>query len=196
MNNELVSRGNHLRNCRQEKKLTLRQLSEMTGISVGFLSKIEKGIGNPSISNIQKICCALDITVNELMTPKAEAELFSTIHKNASYVLRNTERCLLYNFSDVVRFEAIYEGNPHFKVNVMTLSAKMQVSGDAANRFSSTHSYDEFGIVAKGSMVLEIAGQGRYDLNEGDCIMIRAQTEHTVISSSEECISYWIEIAE
>ena len=191
MNNDQVSRGNHLRQCRQEKNMTLRELSEKTGISVGFLSKIEKGIGNPSAGNIQKICYALDITANELMAPKANEEQLSTIHEGSSYVQRSSERCLLYDFANSIRFESIYEGNPHFKLNVMTLT------GGSEHPVTTVHSYDEYGIVAKGTMAMELEGFGRVELKEGDSIMVRARTPHSAHSiSSEDCISYWLELTD
>lgn len=191
MNSEQVNRGMRLRRYRQEKKLTLRELATATGLSIGFLSKIENGTGNPSIDNIQKICFALGITVNDLVTEKNSSELFSAIHENESYILRKDERCLLYNYGDNIRFESVFEGNPHFKVNIFTLS------GRSKEHYSTIHSYDELGVVAKGSMSINLAGQGQYELTEGDCIMIRARTPHTVIPlSDEKCISFWVEISE
>lgn len=47
MNSEQVNRGMRLRRYRQEKKLTLRELATATGLSIGFLSKIENGTGKP-----------------------------------------------------------------------------------------------------------------------------------------------------
>ncbi|WNX86596.1 helix-turn-helix domain-containing protein [Agathobaculum sp. NTUH-O15-33] len=191
MNAEQKSRGMHLRMCRQKKKMTLQALSELTGLSAGFLSKIENGVGNPSINNIQKICYALGITANELMATKTSDELLSTANDHSSYVLRGNERCLIYNFSDMMRFEAVYEGSPHFKINIMTLS------GGANEHYNSIHSYDEFGIISKGTMSVELGDGTKYDLVEGDCIMIRAQTPHTVVNTSPEaCISSWVEIYE
>lgn len=191
MNAEQKSRGMHLRMCRQKKKMTLQVLSKQTGLSPGFLSKIENGICNPSINNIQKICYALGITANELMATKTSDELLSTVSGQSSYVLGSGERCLIYNFSDLMRFEAVYEGSPHFKINIMTLS------GGTNEHYNSIHQYDEFGIVSKGSMSIELGNGTKYELTEGDCIMIRAQMPHTVVNTSPEaCISSWVEIYE
>ena len=60
----------------------------------------------------------------------------------------------------------------------------------------TVHSYDEFGIVARGKLGMEVEGED-YALDEGDCIMIRANTKHIVTNlSAEECVSYWIEICD
>lgn len=189
MNQDPINRGARLKAYRKERRMTLKQLSEETGLSVGFLSKIENGFGNPSINNIQKICYALEITVNDLMLSKTEDELLENVNRGKSYVVRQDERCLLYDFSGVVRFECLYEGNPNFSLNVLTLN------GDTSNCFSSTHAHDEIGIIAKGKLKAVLSGDQEYILEEGDMILIRAQTTHTLSSATDDsCISYWFEI--
>lgn len=188
MNPDPISRGMRLKSYRKSKKMTLKQLAEETGLSVGFLSKIENGFGNPSINNIQKICYVLGITVNDLMISKTEEELLSTINKDSSYVVRKSDRCLLYDFSGLVRFECLYEGNPHFSLDVLTLK------GDTSNCFRSAHSHDEIGIVAQGTLRAILNDSEEYILEEGDMILIRAQTTHTLSSTTEDtCVSYWLE---
>jgi|GEM_PF-3252927 len=52
--------GNLLRKQRVERNLTLEELASKTGISVGYLSRLENGIRvNPSMKIIQKIDKAL-----------------------------------------------------------------------------------------------------------------------------------------
>ncbi|BFL47746.1 XRE family transcriptional regulator [Lactonifactor longoviformis] len=181
--------GKKLKSLRKEKMLTLQQLSERSGISTGYISKIERGAVNPSVKNIQKLCFVLDITANELMIDETETEKISSTNKEKSYILRKEERLPIYGIVNALDFESVFEDSPHFKVNVLTL-----VSGMREQSYN-VHSYDEFGIVAKGKLGLEM-DDGNYELSEGDCIMIRANTKHTITNrSSEECISYWIEIS-
>ena len=189
MNPDPISRGMRLKSYRKLKKMTLKELAEETGLSVGFLSKIENGFGNPSINNIQKICYVLGITVNDLMISKSEEELLSNVNKDSSYVVRQADRCLLYDFAGMVRFECLYEGNPHFSLDVLTLK------GDTSNCFRSAHSHDEIGVVAKGTLRAVLNDNEEYFLEEGDMILIRAQTTHALSSATEDtCISYWLEL--
>ena len=191
MNNDQINRGNQLKSLRKSKKMTLKALAAETGLSVGFLSKIENGEGNPSINNIQKICYALDTTVNELMSPEASpAEQREPKKQQPSYVVKKDGRGLLYDFSGLVRFESVFSENHHFKLDVLTLN------GDTSKCFTSTHSYDEIGIVASGTLKATLNGNEDYILEEGDSIIIRAQTSHSLSSArdGEICISHWIEI--
>lgn len=181
--------GQRIAKIRKEHGLTLRQLSDKTGISAGFLSKIENGACDPSISNVQKICLALHVTVNELTAMKTEPELLSTIYKDRTYVLRKAERCLIYGFGDAFRLETLFVGNPAFKVNVMTLM------GGPAEQTHCVQVYDNFCMVAKGRLAIAMENGSRYELEEGDSIMIRAEQQHAILNlSDDECVSYWIEI--
>ena len=59
-----------LKEKRKEKKLTLAQLSERTGISTTHLNDIENNIKEPSISMMVRIGKALDLKVEELYKVK------------------------------------------------------------------------------------------------------------------------------
>ena len=58
---------NQIRKIRQEKGITLLKLSELSGISVGYLCHLEKGSrNNPSIEVMEKISGALNKTIAEI----------------------------------------------------------------------------------------------------------------------------------
>lgn len=183
--------GERIAQLRKKRGMTLKQLSNETGISVGFLSKIENGVSNPSISNVQKICVALQITVNELTAVKKQEELLSTINKGHSYILPKEERCLIYGFGDSFRLETLFEGTPYFKVNVMTLMA------GHLEQPCCIQAYDNFVMVANGCMNIVFDDGVQFRLREGDSAMIRAKQQHKIINPSDGiCVSYWIEIKE
>ncbi len=47
-------------NARNEKHITQQELSKLTGITQGDISKIENGNANPSIKTLKRIAYALD----------------------------------------------------------------------------------------------------------------------------------------
>ena len=58
---------NKLKYSREEKGITLLQLSKLSGVSVGYLCHLEKGTrNNPSLEVMEKISKALDKTVAEV----------------------------------------------------------------------------------------------------------------------------------
>src|SRR5262245_12408864 len=60
------SLGNVIRDRRKSLKLTLQQMSDRTGVSLGYLSQIELGKNSASIETLYRICLALGMKMSEL----------------------------------------------------------------------------------------------------------------------------------
>jgi transcriptional regulator with XRE-family HTH domain len=58
--------GARLHALRLERRLTQEQFAELLGISVDFLSLIERGINAPSFEKLEQIADRLDVPVLEL----------------------------------------------------------------------------------------------------------------------------------
>jgi len=59
--------NNQVKKIRKERGITLVKLSEMSGVSVGYLCHLEKGSRkNPSIETMQKISKALNKSITEI----------------------------------------------------------------------------------------------------------------------------------
>ena len=59
--------NNQVKKVRQEKGITLVKLSQMSGVSVGYLCHLEKGSRkNPSIETMEKIAKALNKSITEI----------------------------------------------------------------------------------------------------------------------------------
>ncbi|MCS6902002.1 MAG: response regulator [Myxococcales bacterium] len=58
--------GDRIRNLRKDQKLTLKQMSKRTGLSVSLLSQIERAESSASIPSLYKIACALDARMQDL----------------------------------------------------------------------------------------------------------------------------------
>ena len=56
--------------ARREAKVTQKQLSILSGLDQGDISKIERGLSNPTLKTLQKIADALDMDVSIKFTPK------------------------------------------------------------------------------------------------------------------------------
>lgn len=58
--------GSRLKTIRLAKKMSQEEFSELLGISVDFLSLIERGINAPSFENLEVFSTQLSIPVHEL----------------------------------------------------------------------------------------------------------------------------------
>lgn len=55
--------GNRIQEERRKRKLTLEQLSPKTGLSKSFLSPVERGLAQPSLSSLKKISQQFGVSV-------------------------------------------------------------------------------------------------------------------------------------
>ncbi|WP_079677813.1 helix-turn-helix domain-containing protein [Planktothrix sp. PCC 11201] len=58
--------GRRLKKLRKSQKLTQESLAELTGLSVEFISYIERGIHAPSFDTLEKLSEALKVSFSEL----------------------------------------------------------------------------------------------------------------------------------
>jgi len=62
----LLTVGSRLREVRQQKKLTLRQVAQRTGLSVSLLSQVERAESAASVASLHKIANALNTSLQSL----------------------------------------------------------------------------------------------------------------------------------
>lgn len=62
-----ASLGRVVRQHRTEQHMTLEDLAGLADINVTYLSDIERGKGNPSVSKLSGIATALDVRVSDLL---------------------------------------------------------------------------------------------------------------------------------
>lgn len=68
MGNELADFLRSLKHIREDREITQKELSKMSGVSYSTLTKLESGvITNPSFQTIVRISKALDIRIDDLI---------------------------------------------------------------------------------------------------------------------------------
>ena len=60
--------GQRLRFIRRENQLTLKKLSQLSELSIPYLSDIERGVVNPSVDTLRKVAEAYNISVKDLIS--------------------------------------------------------------------------------------------------------------------------------
>lgn len=73
---EAAPLGDRLRTRRQALGLTLKEVADGAGLSVGFISQIERGITTPSLSSLVSVSRVLGLHVSEFLSqPKSTASM-------------------------------------------------------------------------------------------------------------------------
>jgi len=58
--------GERLQRHRQSAGLTIIDLSDKSGVAVGTISNVERGIGDTQLSTLKKLTAALNINIGDL----------------------------------------------------------------------------------------------------------------------------------
>lgn len=172
----ITSVGKKLRDIRKQKRITLAALASQVGLSVGFLSNLERDLSSPTLDNVQKVCSALDISLMDLMD-----DVYDT-----SEIIRQNERKIVFERENKVRYESISFGLRRMQGLVIVIEPE--------NLFEKewSHGYDEIGIVLEGELVITIRHM-EYFLQEGDAFYIEAGAEHSLANrGNRTCVSYWV----
>jgi transcriptional regulator with XRE-family HTH domain len=67
MKSEAVKLGNNLRRIRTGKGISQGDIVRALGMGRGFVSNIENGKGNPTLTTITKLAKALGVSTDELL---------------------------------------------------------------------------------------------------------------------------------
>ena len=59
--------GSHLRAIRQAKGLTMREVRKRSGLSIPFISEVERDMQNPSVMSLYKLAEAYNLTLSKLL---------------------------------------------------------------------------------------------------------------------------------
>lgn len=168
--------GSVIREHRKKQKLTLQALAQMTGLTPGGLSQIERGAVDPSLSALRRISRALDISMNVMFADD-----------NPQYVSRRNQRRKAL-FSDVyVDYEFLTpkpggENGLTPKIEVVQVALRPMARG---NEMFSAHDADECFVVIRGSIEVEMPSN-TIALDEGDSIYLKEGTMHRLFNPTED----------
>ncbi len=67
--NAPIAIGSRIRTARQSRHLTIEQVAESTGLTKGFLSRVERDLTSPSVASLVTLCQVLSISIGDLFLP-------------------------------------------------------------------------------------------------------------------------------
>jgi len=154
----------NLKRLREEKALSLSELSKMTDVSKSMLGQIERCEANPTVSTIWKIANGLKISCTELMSmPEAD---FKIVDKSQVQPLIEDEGKVrifpVFPFDNTTRFE--------------TYSIEIDTKGYLASE-AHQQGTQEFITVFSGELTININGED-FVVTKGNSIRFKADKPH------------------
>ncbi|WP_370459864.1 helix-turn-helix domain-containing protein [Pusillimonas sp. ANT_WB101] len=167
-----------LRALRRQHNLSLEKLGEQTGLTKSYLSKLERGLSEPSISTVLKLADAYGIGVSRLIGSSEDGE------DDSVSVVRQAEREPLtrHGNEDGYRYEAI-AGKRLLKA--MDPFIVHPPRKNAARPVAFPHRGEEFMFILKGSVHFTV-GSKSFDLSAGDSVYFDSELPHQLHTTSKE----------
>jgi len=165
--------GKRIRMLREQKGLSIEELSNLTGFDVEFLSNIETNKAQPQLGTVIKLSKALDSAFSRLISGTGD-NIYSITRKNEQKtVSRSTSQ---KGKKQVYIYKSLA---PEVKGRHMeALIVQLEENPD---KEVSVHDGEEFIYVLDGTIVLNI-GEDTYDLEPGDSAYYLSTTPHLVAS--------------
>ena len=171
--------GDHIRQFREARGVTLQELAGRTGFSAALLAQIENRMVSPPLGTLVKIANAFDTTVSAFIGGKEERE-FSIVRKEDRTTVSRVG--LKDGGRPGYTYEALGVGKAGRKMEPFLVRLRPLLDRNAAR---SSHEGEEFLFVLSGKVEVFL---DRYSdvLSEGDCIYYNSTIPHHVHSTEEQ----------
>ncbi len=169
--------GARIRAIREEKGVSLEDLSRLTGFEVAFLSGIETSQVQPQLGTMIKLSKALDSAFGRLVSGTGD-KLYSITRKAerraAARSTSKTGKKHLYSYKSLA---------PDVKGRHMEALLVQLLT--ATEKDISVHDGEEFVFVLDGTVLLEIGGE-RFELEPGDSAYYLSTTPHLIVAKEDK----------
>ena len=182
--------GNRIREMRKKRGLTLKEVAEATGYTIGHISQIERDLKSPSLTALRKIAACLNCSEVWLIMGDTEANFQSSNNENSSkgtYLVRKENRIPM-RIPEIDVSYSIFTPSalPNEQEAQMTgLIVKLKPDTWVTERMISHGNYDESNLLLKGELELRM-DDSTYTIHEGDSFYIPKNSLHNYLNTSDE----------
>lgn len=162
----------NIRRLREENKLSMDELSKLSGVSKSMLAQIERGEGNPTISTLWKLSNGMKVPFDALTVRP----------KNPYEIVKTSELQPLLEDGGKVKNYSIFpdDENRRFAVYYLEL-------GEGSYWESEPHlkGTTEFITIFSGRIEIRADGQ-RFSVGKGESIRFKADSAHSYRNTGDE----------
>lgn len=163
--------GAKIKELRRAKKMTLQDVSNVTGFSTALISQIENDNVSPPIATLSKIANFFDVKIGHFFTENEEVCPYE--------VIRSCERTVVPKVvsKDGTNHGYYYESLSGRKKNTKMDPFLLTLNEKVTNTDTYSHKGEEFLFVIKGTAELLLDDE-RIVLGEGDSVYFDANLKH------------------
>lgn len=172
--------GADLRALRKARGLTLNELADTLGRSVGWMSQVERDLSDPSILDLREIAKALGVSVSMLFRHAA-----SPAHEAGYIVRRDSRRPIGSSVAGLVEELLSPDLTDDFEMVHSTFLPHSRIKDHV------TRPTQEVGYVISGSLEIEIKGT-KHTLHPGDSFRIRGEPFRWANPHPDPVVAIWV----
>lgn len=163
----IASIGPKLRELRQQKNLSLKQLAERSGVSAAAIHKIERSSMVPTIATLMKLATSVNRSVSYFVSEDERPE------RSAAYV-RADARPPVFTSKRGLTLRSI--SGPYGRFFVAGAIATVEPGASSGVR-PMAHEGEELVYVLQGSLEFVVGGE-EYHVRRGDALHFRTDRPH------------------
>lgn len=171
MENLNVVIAQNLKRIREDKKLSLEKVAEITGVSKTMLGQIERGESSPTITTVWKIANGLKISFTTLIdSPQPDTIVIEK--SSITPLIEDNGKYRLYPFFP-------YENGRRFEVYSVEIEKGGYLSAEAHGDGTQ-----EFITVFDGELTIRVSNE-EYNVQKGSSIRFRTDRPHVYHNSGD-----------
>jgi len=162
--------GERIRHRRRARNMSLKDLAESSGISIGLLSQIERGLSSPSLRVLAGLADALQLGLADLFSDQAV-----TPPPEDKIVVHAAERRKLTFWRTGISKELL---TPPADPSTLDIFLVVVEPGGTSGSQLYSHEGEEAGTVLEGTIAINVEGK-EYRLHAGDSFRFTSTRQHS-----------------
>lgn len=168
--------GERIKRIREEKNISLSEISKITGFDTDTLSMIESNEIQPQLGTVIKLSKALDSAFSSLISGVGDKRYSITRKTDRKTIQRSTSQ---KGNKDLYTYKSLA---PEVKGRHMeALIVQLKENPD---KITSVHDGEEFIYVLEGDVTGQI-GEDDFDLSPGDSVYYLSMTPHLIAAKNK-----------
>jgi transcriptional regulator with XRE-family HTH domain len=167
--------GGRLREERERRGISLRELARRVGVSPSLVSQIELDRVNPSVSTLYSLVTEVGLTTSDVFGDSEPAEPVVRAAPAAGGLVERPDTRRVINLASGVRWERL---TPHSESDIEFLYVVYPVGAASCPEDALvTHAGREYGYVTSGTLGVRV-GFEEYELGPDDSIAFDSSSPH------------------
>lgn len=174
--------GEDIRGLRKAKRMTLADLAHQINRSVAYLSKLERNLTKPSVTELQAVSTALGVKISFFFHETDAPNV-----RERKTVVRRSDRRKLH-FADGI---TDYLLSPNLDGPLELLMSVFE-PGSGSGESPYTHEGDEAGVVLSGELEFWV-GEDHFVVEEGDSFSFKSTVPHRYVNKGTvKAVVIWV----